>query len=536
MCFLASASLVCDRVSSDTGDKQLARVKGVVGYQESATSAFKPIFGRLDLPDDAYAITKPNGSAVLRLKDSSEIDIGENTKVQVGAFNPAASGNQNTIVLNGGALHFNIRHPQGGQSNYKFVTATSQIAVRGTEGFLIAGANGTQVVCVSCAAGDVSVQVGQQTVSIVTNQTLTVLGSNPLTATTSITANPTVNNPAINQFNGNQNPFNPNPTGQGLDPTNSFSGAGTGAASAGTGGLVTTVGAAAAAGGVVAATTKSSGTNPSPAPSATPTPAPPATPTPAPPATPTPAPPATPTPAPSATPTPAPSATPTPAPSATPTPAPSATPTPAQPGTLVLQLSFPGATTFPTQFTWPFSQLNATSNATFTCTPNTIITCNTTQAIQGTTLNGTLSGTLNAPGTFQVGGSANGYTLPTTTFNVYGVVGLTSPPSAPIAFTTVPSSQQVTITQLPAGSSLTASINCPGGATAANVTLTGASGPSPLTFTINAISPPSTNPPPAVACTITVVGQGDGPRASLSIPVNVTSTGIGVSAHRRKPN
>ncbi len=471
LCFLASASLVCDRVSSDTGDKQLARVKGVVGYQASATSEFKPIFGRLDLPDDAYAVTKPNGSAVLRLKDFSEIDIGENTKVQVGAFNPAESGNQNTIVLNGGALHFNIRHPQGGQSNYKFVTATSQIAVRGTEGFLIAGVNGTQVVCVSCAAGDVSVQVGQQTVSIVTNQTLTVLGSNPLTATTSITANPTVNNPAVNQFSGNQNPFNPNPS-TGADPTNSLSGAGTGAAGAGTGGLVTTVGAAAAAGGVVAATTKGGNNNPAPA----------------------------------------------------------------QPGTLVLQLNFPGATTFPHQFTWPFSQLNATGNATFTCSPANIITCQTTQAIQGTTLNGALSGTLNAAGQFQVGGSANGYTLPTTTFNVFGLVTLTNPPSAPVTFTSVPSSQQVTVTQQPTGSTLTASINCPGGATAANVTLTGASGPSPLTFTVNAVSAPTSNPPPTVACTITVVGQGDGSGASVTIPVDVTSTGIGVSAHRRKPN
>ena len=173
LCFLAGISLVCDRVSSDTGDKQLARVKGVVGYQTSATSDFKPIFGRLDLPDDAYAVTKPNASAVLRLADSSEIDIGENTKVQVGAFSSVSSGNQNTIVLNGGALHFNIRHPQGGQSNsVRHRTQTSQIAVRGTEGFLIAGVNGTQVVCVSCAAGDVSVQVGQQTISVVTNQTL----------------------------------------------------------------------------------------------------------------------------------------------------------------------------------------------------------------------------------------------------------------------------------------------------------------------------------------------------------------------------
>ena len=98
------------------------------------------------------------------------------------------------------------------------MTATSQIAVRGTEGFLIAGANGTQVVCVSCAAGDVSVQVGQQTFSVVTNQTLTVLGSNPLTATTSITSNAAVNNPAVNQFNNGTNPLTPNPPAKLIRP------------------------------------------------------------------------------------------------------------------------------------------------------------------------------------------------------------------------------------------------------------------------------------------------------------------------------
>jgi hypothetical protein len=470
LCFLASVSLVCDRVSSETGDKQLARVKGVVGYQESDTSAFKPIFGRLDLPDNAYAVTKPNASAVLRLKDSSEIDIGENTKVQVGAFNPAESGNLNTIALNGGALHFNIRHPQGGQSNYRFVTATSQIAVRGTEGFLIAGANGTQVVCVSCAAGDVSVQVGSQTVSIVTNQTLTILGSNPLTATTSITANPTVNNPAVNQFNGNQNPFNPNPTGQGLDPTNSLSGAGSGAAGAGISGVVTTVGAAAAAGAVAVAATSSKGGGGGNT----------------------------------------------------------------SAGTLVLQLNFPGATTFPFPFSWPFSQQNATGPATFNCSPSNIITCQVVQGpITNGNLNGALQGTLNSPGAFSVGGSASGYTLPSTTFNVFGIVTMTNPASTPINFTQVPSSQRVTVTQAPTGSTITAAINCPGGASAANVTLTGATGPSPLTFMVNAVSAPTSNPPPAIACTITVAGQGDGPRASLSIPVNVTSTGIGIQSHRR---
>jgi hypothetical protein len=479
LCFLTSFTLISSRVSSETGDKQLARVKGVVGYQASATSEFKPIFGRLDLPDDAYAVTKPNASAVLRLKDSSEIDIGENTKVQVGAFSPAASGNTNTIALNGGALHFNIRHPQGGQSNYKFVTATSQIAVRGTEGFLIAGANGTQVVCVSCAAGDVTVQVGQQTVSIVSNQTLTVLGTNPLNATTSITTNPSVNNPAINQFNQNQNPFSPTGSDVGVDPTGSFSGAGTGAVGAGAGSLVTTVGAAAGVAAVVATVAK-----PGTAPTPTPTP-------------------------------------------------------PSQPGTLVVQISYPGAENFPGgPFPWPFSQLNATGTATFSCAPANVVTCNPQQSVTNGVLNGVLNATFRSAGAFTIGGSANGYVLSPTTFNVYGAISAnpTTVNFGDNVNAALGTPQTVTLTQAGA-SNITASINCPGGANAAVVTLSNSSGPSPLVLRVTATAPPNVAPAQALAtaCVITAHGQGDGSLATTTVSVNVTGTVIPISAHRRKP-
>jgi hypothetical protein len=366
------------------------------------------------------------------------------------------------------------------------VTATSQIAVRGTEGFLVAGVNGTQVVCVSCAAGDVSVQVGQQTVSIVSNQTLTVLGSNPLTATTSITTNPAVNNPAVNQFNSNQNPFSPTTTTTSADPTGSLSGAGGGAAGAGAGSastVVSTVGAGAGAAAVVS-TVKTTAT---------------------------------------------------------------AAPTTPPAGTLVLQLSFPGAiSSFPYSFNWPFSQLNATTVASFSCSPLAVITC--TSPIQQTlsqsstdvsvsnvtsSLNGVLAGTLNGPGTFTLSGSASGYVLPATSFNVYGPVLLVSPSTGPISFTQVPTTQNVTVTQLPTGSQLSAGITCAGGTSAANVTLAGASGPSPLTFSITAHSA-STGVTPA-GCTLTITGQGDGQYASLAIPVNVTGSNIGISSNRRKP-
>ncbi len=471
LCFLASITLVSGRVSSETGDKQLARVKGVVGYQASATGDFKPIFGRLDLPDDAFAVTKPNASAVLRLKDSSEIDIGENTKVQVGAFTPAESGNANTINLQGGALHFNIRHPQGGQSNYKFVTATSQIAVRGTEGFLVAGANGTQVVCVSCAAGDVTVQVGQQTVSIVSNQTLTVLGTNPLSATTTISTNPTVNNPAVNQFNNNSNPFTTTTSPTSVDPTGSLSGGGTGAAAGAGAGAATAVGAAAGTAAVVATVAKP-GDSASPQPSSAPV-----------------------------------------------------------VGTLVVQVNYAGANVFPATFSWPFSQINATGLATFTCAPASIVTCTPQQSISNGTLNGVLSGTFLSAGAFTVSGSASGYVLPTTTFNVYGAVAasptsLTFGESQPL-----PATQNVTVTQAGA-TQMNATVTCPGGTNAANVTISPASGPSPLTLAVTANSaPPGPN---GQACTITVVGQGDGHYASTTIQVNVTGSNVTITGRRRK--
>ena len=464
-----------ERVLSDTGGKQLARVKGIVGYQAGDTAPFKAIFGQFDLPDDYYAVTKPNGQAVLRLADSSEIDIGGNTTVQVGAFNAAQSGNANTIALNHGALHFNIRHPQGGQSNYKFQTATSQIAVRGTEGFLIAGANGTQVVCVSCAAGDVTVQVGQQTISVVTNQTLTVLGTNGLNATTSITSNLSAQNPAVNQFNGNA-------SATGTDPTGSLSGSTGGAAGAGASGGAIAAGAAAAGAAAVVATVAKPGDTPQ----------------------------------------------------SVATSPPSAPPVV---GTLVLNINFPGATTFPEQFAWPFNQNNATSIATFSCSPGNIITCNATQSISSSgLLSGVLSGTLNSAGAFTISGSANGYNLSPTTFNVFGSVAMTSPAISPIAFTQVPSSINVTVTQAPSGTMLSATINCPGGSTAAQATITGGTGASPFTFAVNAVSASTANPPPAVACYITVAGQGDGAHASLTIPIDITSTGIGISSHRRKTN
>jgi hypothetical protein len=157
------------------GSKQLQRVSGTVGWSTVANAGdFKEVFGKFDLPDDDFAVTKPQSKAVLAMPDSSLISLGENTSIQVGAFNTTAAGPGATITVNSGTLRFEVKRPEGGAANYHFTTPTSQVAVRGTVG-LLAFTNGiTTVGCVVCAADSVVVTTATQTVALVTGQFITV--------------------------------------------------------------------------------------------------------------------------------------------------------------------------------------------------------------------------------------------------------------------------------------------------------------------------------------------------------------------------
>jgi hypothetical protein len=170
--------------AADAG-KQLQRVRGTIGYQTAAASNdFKTIFGKFDLPDDDFAVTRAQSAAVVAMPDSSLISLGENTTVQVGAFDNASASPGSTITVNGGTLRFDIRRPAGGAANYHFLTPTSQIAVRGTVG-LLAFSNGvTTVGCVVCAADSVTLTAAGQTVTLVTGQFVTVSALGAITTGT----------------------------------------------------------------------------------------------------------------------------------------------------------------------------------------------------------------------------------------------------------------------------------------------------------------------------------------------------------------
>jgi hypothetical protein len=179
------------------GDKQLARVTGTVQYQTGADTTLHAIFGRIDLADEATAVTLAQSRAQVTLPDSSSIDIGATTRIRLGAFNAADTGNPNVVVLELGAVHFTIRHPAGGRANYRFQTPTSQIAVRGTDGYIVTGPSGTDFYCVDCKAGDVTVTVGTHSYELATGEQAIIIGTTPANADVDVVKRPCANPAAI---------------------------------------------------------------------------------------------------------------------------------------------------------------------------------------------------------------------------------------------------------------------------------------------------------------------------------------------------
>jgi FecR protein len=140
--------------------KELQAVRGEVGTQATKDAPFARVFSKSIVGDDAYAVTHAASNGLVVLEDSSQVALGQNTSVQLGRFNGATS-TPTTITLSGGTMRFNVTHPAGTQSNYVFRTATSQIAVRGTQGLYSSDpATGDTIVCLACDPGDVEVTVG----------------------------------------------------------------------------------------------------------------------------------------------------------------------------------------------------------------------------------------------------------------------------------------------------------------------------------------------------------------------------------------
>jgi FecR-like protein len=217
-----AVALAVARAAAADQTNALARVRGEVAYAVPASAATtRPLTGRIDLAEDARAITGFRAAARLTLPDSSTVEIGDKTDVRLDAFRGA--GTAHGVELRRGALRFTIRHPSGAASNYVFKTPTAQIAVRGTLAYLVSGPNGDQLYCVDCAPGDVTAKAASETYRVESGQTLNVRRIGGRAFDAAIVANANVNNPAIDQFLHGFSPFG-RPASEGSDPTGSDSG------------------------------------------------------------------------------------------------------------------------------------------------------------------------------------------------------------------------------------------------------------------------------------------------------------------------
>ncbi|MGH7662017.1 MAG: FecR domain-containing protein [Vulcanimicrobiaceae bacterium] len=188
-------------------DNVLRRDSGIVTYKLPDTQAIS-LTGSVPVSDAVIATTAVESLARLQLRDSSEIRIGDRTTVRIGDLASAAAATPGaTIYMDRGAVRFAITHPKGGKANYRFVTPSSALAVRGTVGYFVVGPAGQQIYCVKCEAGDVSVEAAGKSVEVRSGQTLNLGVDNGTVTSSQIVPNRTINNPAIDQFLGGASPF-----------------------------------------------------------------------------------------------------------------------------------------------------------------------------------------------------------------------------------------------------------------------------------------------------------------------------------------
>jgi ferric-dicitrate binding protein FerR (iron transport regulator) len=216
----ATCTLTPTASASQTATNELARIHGDVGYAIGAQNQ-QTLLGSIVLPRDAFAITQPKAAARIVFSDSSEIRIGDRTRLRIGDVAPGS--NERTILLERGAVRFDIIHPAGPHTTYTFKTPTSQIAVRGTIGYAVTGPSGDQIYCIACQPDDVEVRAGDRSLTIVSGQSINVLTQNGHVTGAAVVQNETINNPAVDQFLGGLSPFGKR-AADGFDVTGSQSG------------------------------------------------------------------------------------------------------------------------------------------------------------------------------------------------------------------------------------------------------------------------------------------------------------------------
>ena len=265
---LVALSFISVRSAGAATINQLQNLRGSVSYQRGAGKPQAlPQRTAVALTDNDYALTGAGNSlAGITLPDSSRIEMGSDTRVQLSYFRQSRIAHAKFLVYQG-KVRFRIEHPQGARADYVFQTPSAQMAVRGTFGDFLVSPTQLIVNVYSVSNPKLPVEVtfkNGKKVFLGAGQSLIATFAGAQAAVT-------VGNVSRQSLSN----FSEFTTPKGVPGILSSSGAGSAAATTATAAVVGGTAATAAVAG-----SKGGGTQPSPAPTAGPTAAPTAPPTP----------------------------------------------------------------------------------------------------------------------------------------------------------------------------------------------------------------------------------------------------------------
>ncbi|HUY11166.1 MAG TPA: FecR domain-containing protein [Candidatus Dormibacteraeota bacterium] len=136
---LVASLLVVGQPAFASTINQLENLHGNVSYERGSAKAQQlPQRTAVALTNNDFALTGFKSLAGITLPDSSRIEMGSSTRVQLSYFRQSTIAHAKFLVYQG-KVRFRIEHPKGARADYVFQTPSAQMAVRGTFGdFLVA--------------------------------------------------------------------------------------------------------------------------------------------------------------------------------------------------------------------------------------------------------------------------------------------------------------------------------------------------------------------------------------------------------------
>ncbi|GAC1401783.1 MAG: hypothetical protein NVSMB64_00530 [Candidatus Velthaea sp.] len=163
-----------------TADKELTNLKGAVSYEKGGKSRPLTPSATVAMADTDVAVTGDVSQARVTLPDSSRVTLGADTRLEMSFFAKTDIANAKFVVYQG-KTRFQVEHPAGAKANYTFVTPTSSIGIRGTEGDI--GVDGDDLTVNVYRLGDANLPVEvTYTTGNKSGQTVKLFGGDSLVA------------------------------------------------------------------------------------------------------------------------------------------------------------------------------------------------------------------------------------------------------------------------------------------------------------------------------------------------------------------